>query len=237
MELIRISERKLKIMLTPSDMCHFELDADSFGEDSQRMNHAFRLLLREIRKQTDFEADDRQIAVQYFPSRKGGCEMFISYTPENEKSSLPSRASSQREKKSLLPSPASSQCEKKSLLPSSASSQCEKKFLLPSSASRGGSFHRDCAYRFDRLEHLLPACRRLSNAGYIGESLAFCDDRGIYYLLISFLSSSPFSIPEEWSFLSEYGAHENAAWLRLYIPEHGKIICPSDAVNTLSDLA
>ena len=208
MELIRISERKLKIMLTPTDMCHFELDTDSFGEDSQQMHHAFRLLLREIRKQTDFEGDDRQIAVQYFPSRKGGCEMFISYTPEQGKR-------------------ASEDC----------TTAKENRSLLPSPAPRTTGFHRDCAYRFERIEHLLSACRRLIQTGYIGESCAFRDDQGRYFLLISFLSSSPFSIPEEWSFLNEYGTLENAAWLRLYISEHGKAVCPVTAVEILSKLA
>ncbi len=78
MELIRISEGKLKIMLTPSDMRHFELDMDGFGEDGLQMHRSFRLLLDEVKRQSGFEADDRRISVQYFPSREGGCEMFIS---------------------------------------------------------------------------------------------------------------------------------------------------------------
>ena len=78
MELIRISERKLKIMLTPTDMCHFELNDDSFERDSEKMHRAFRLLLDEVRRQTDFSGDERHLSIQYFPSREGGCEMFIS---------------------------------------------------------------------------------------------------------------------------------------------------------------
>ena len=78
MELIRINERKIKIMLTPSDMTQFELKADRIGEDSEEAHRAFRHLLDEVRRQTDLELDDRRIAVQYFPSREGGCEMFVS---------------------------------------------------------------------------------------------------------------------------------------------------------------
>ena len=77
MELIRINARKLKIMLTPTDMCHFELDAESFGEDSTKMHRAFRLLFDEIKHQIDFDADDNRISVQYFPSKEGGCELFV----------------------------------------------------------------------------------------------------------------------------------------------------------------
>ena len=86
MELIRINARKLKIMLTPTDMCHFELDAESFGEDSTKMHRAFRLLFDEIKHQIDFDADDNRISVQYFPSREGGCEMFISRLTEEDPS-------------------------------------------------------------------------------------------------------------------------------------------------------
>jgi negative regulator of genetic competence, sporulation and motility len=98
MELIRISDHKLKIMLTPLDMCHFELNAETFGEDSEKLHGAFRLLLEEIRKQTDFEGDDNHLSVQYFPSREGGCEMFISHLRHEDGTS---KKASQRP--SLLP--------------------------------------------------------------------------------------------------------------------------------------
>ena len=86
MELIRISDSKLKIMLTPPDMRQFELCADNFYDDSEKMHHSFRLLLDEVKRQSGFEADDHRISVQYFPSREGGCEMFISnLSPERER--------------------------------------------------------------------------------------------------------------------------------------------------------
>ena len=86
MELIRISDSKLKIMLTPMDMRQFELSSDNFYDDSEKMHQSFRLLLDEIRRQSGFEADDHRISVQYFPSREGGCEMFISnLSPERNK--------------------------------------------------------------------------------------------------------------------------------------------------------
>ena len=78
MELIRISDSKLKIMLTPMDMRQFELSTDNFYDDSEKMHRSFRLLLDEVKRQSGFEADDHRISVQYFPSREGGCEMFIS---------------------------------------------------------------------------------------------------------------------------------------------------------------
>ena len=84
MELIRISDRKLKIMLTPSDMRHFEMDADRLGEDSEQTRRSFRQLMREVRRKIAFDPDDKRISVQYFPSRGGGCEMFVSCGPAGD---------------------------------------------------------------------------------------------------------------------------------------------------------
>ena len=204
MELIRISDRKLKIMLTPTDMCHFELDADNFGEDSAEMHRAFRLLLDEVRKLTDFDADDHRISVQYFPSREGGCEMFISnLSPERNRTGC-----------ALTPAPE----------------------MQPATRTRG-SFCRSFAYRFEELGDLLSVCRRLQALDYISASSAWRDDAGRYYLILNTFAASPFATPEELYFVVEYGHLENAAQLRLYLSEHGAVVCAEDAIGTLGAIA
>jgi hypothetical protein len=99
-----------------------------------------------------------------------------------------------------------------------------------------GSFRRDCAYRFEALPHLLNACKRLIGVSCICESSAWRDERGAYYLLITVLSASPFSIPEELDFAVEYGSIENASTLRIYIREHASMIAASNAINKLGVL-
>ena len=89
MELIRINDRKLKIMLTPSDMSHFEMNAERLGEDTEQMRRSFRMLMKEVRRKIAFDLDDRRVSVQYFPSREGGCEMFVSCTLQEEKKKAP----------------------------------------------------------------------------------------------------------------------------------------------------
>ena len=84
MELIRISDRKLKIMLTASDMSHFEMNAERLGENTEQMRRSFRMLMKEVRRKIAFELDDRRVSVQYFPSREGGCEMFVSCSLQEE---------------------------------------------------------------------------------------------------------------------------------------------------------
>jgi negative regulator of genetic competence, sporulation and motility len=208
MELIRISDQKLKIMLTPMDMSHFELDSANFGEDSAQMHRSFRLLLAEIHQQTGFDADDTHISVQYFPSREGGCEMFISNLQNEE-----------------------AECKKSA----NTLSVAEKNNLqLRPLKNSGGSFRKDCAYRFEKLCHLLSACKRLYEIGFVCDSAAWKDEKKAYYLFLSLLSASAFSTPEELDFIVEYGTIENASILHLYIREHGTVICPQNAILELS---
>ncbi len=204
MELIRISEGKLKIMLTPTDMRQFELSTDNFYDDSEKMHRSFRLLLDEVRRQSGFEADDHRISVQYFPSREGGCEMFIS------------NLSNDRERATCALTPAQG--------------------MQPSTRTRG-SFCRSFAYRFEGMNDLLSVCRRLLPMDYISASSAWRDDAGRYYLFINTFASSPFATPEELYFIVEYGHLENAAQLRLYLAEHGAVVCAEDAVGTLGAIA
>lgn len=204
MELIRISDSKLKIMLTPTDMRNFELNTDNFCDDSEQMHRSFRLLLDEVRRRSGFEADDHRISVQYFPSREGGCEMFIS------------NLSGDKERATCALTPAQG--------------------MQPATRSRG-SFCRSFAYRFEGLEALLSVCRRLLPMDYISASSAYRDDAGRYYLFINMFAASPFAMPEELYFVVEYGKMENAAQLRLYLSEHGTIVCSEDAVGTLGTIA
>lgn len=206
MELIRISDQKLKIMLTAMDMCHYELNKDHFFDNTETMHQTFKRLLEEIKKQTDFDADDRHISVQYFPSREGGCEMFISRLTEDP--------------------PMQNTAPKKE----------SRALELRQKAKSTGGFRRDCAYRFSSLHALLAVCRRLRDVGYIGNSEAYRDENGYYFLCITLQSPSPFSIPDEWSFIVEYGAPENAAMLKIYIQEHGSILCSASAVHRLAEL-
>lgn len=210
MELIRISNRKLKLMLTPTDMSHFELNTDILGEDMVKTHHAFRLLLSELKTQIGFEADDRHISVQYFPSREGGCEMFISNLQENESAGGDSATMKTQDKNALQ---------------------------LRALKKPNDCFWRDFAYRFDTLDDLLSVCKRLYFIGYISESAAYRDEHKRYYLFLSALSASPFSIPDEIGFIVEYGSIENAPALKLYIREHGTPICQSDAIAQLAKLS
>ncbi len=80
MELIRITDQKLKIMLTPSDITQLELTEEGSLHCPPL---AVRKLLRELRAKYGVELDDSRILVQYFPSKGGGGELFISGQPSH----------------------------------------------------------------------------------------------------------------------------------------------------------
>ena len=77
MELIVISENKLKVMLTADDMRHYNLDCDTIDSGNAPARRAFRSILEDARAQTGFDTGKEKIFVQLYPGKAGGCEMFV----------------------------------------------------------------------------------------------------------------------------------------------------------------
>ena len=77
MELILISESKLKVMLTADDMRHYNLDCETIDYDTAPSRRAFRHILDDARAQTGFDTGKDKIFVQLYPGKSGGCEMFV----------------------------------------------------------------------------------------------------------------------------------------------------------------
>ncbi len=197
MEVIRINEGRMKIMLTATDMCRYALDPGSLGEGDPETHKAFRRLLEEVHQRTGFDAEEPGVTVQFFPSREGGCEMFISRLT-GEGASSPRR---------LLP---------------------------PREPGGRNAYRRECAYRIPCLDDLMALCQRLRGLSSVDRSALLADQQGCYYLRLSCLTPSPFSLPEELQFLSEYGCFEDPARLEVYITEHGRVLCPEHAIERLS---
>jgi len=95
-------------------------------------------------------------------------------------------------------------------------------------------------YSFANLELLLCVCLRLMQAGFSGESAAFRDSGGGYWLLLQNSHFSPANgtagKAERPGFLTEYGKRENVKTARLYLSEHGQCICRVSAVEILGML-
>lgn len=213
MDLIRIDDNKLKIMLTPVDMQCYALD-DTMDYTKDETRQAFRSIMSEVRSRTGFDAEGNRVYVQLYPSRSGGCEMFVT--------KLDIVCAADRAKQS-------------STTQGAARITAQPQPLRLGSAEGG----RNLAFAFAALEHLLCVCRRLYACAFDGNSAAYHSEDGRYYLLLGERGGhhQPLLFDRAaLSFLNEYGTQQNADAVRLYIREHGRPICETDAVARLAVL-
>ncbi len=77
MEWIRISQNKLKIMLTAEDARHYELNCETADYTDTVTRTAFREILTDVKREADFDASDDKVYIQMYPSKEGGCELFV----------------------------------------------------------------------------------------------------------------------------------------------------------------
>ena len=77
MELILINESKLKVMLTAADMSRYAITCDTIDYDNTETRRAFWNILDEAKHKTGFDAATDRVFIQVYPSRGGGCEMYV----------------------------------------------------------------------------------------------------------------------------------------------------------------
>lgn len=77
MELIRISDSKLKIILTESDMRRYALTDENLSYENADVRRAVREMLAEAREESGFVADAERMLIEVYPSRGGGCELYV----------------------------------------------------------------------------------------------------------------------------------------------------------------
>lgn len=83
MELIVIDEDKIKIMLSAEDMKEYSLDCDKMDYGDADTRKAFRSILDEAKHRAGFDTTPGKVLVQVYPSKAGGCEMFITRLENN----------------------------------------------------------------------------------------------------------------------------------------------------------
>lgn len=89
------------------------------------------------------------------------------------------------------------------------------------------------AYKFNAAEHVILACKRLSERDLTYKSRLFCDDQGLFYLILTFRDGFD-SDNTGLIFMNEYGIKIQNQYLREYLDEHGNLICENNAVKILS---
>ncbi len=225
MELILISESKLKIMLSPPDMARYELEVTRMDCADAHTRAAFRHIFDDVRAEVGFDTAGAPLFVQLYASPEGGCEIFVT---KLEGESPPPEASLSLPRPEL-PSPEDpcSPGERKLL---ERVFKGEDPHPLLADILRGTA--SPTAYVFSSLEDLLGVCRRLAGGGWRGKSHVYLEespDGSLWYLLPKACDPLP-------SFLAEYGSPIPTEHLETYLREHGRIIRSDDAVEVLGGL-
>ena len=84
MEIIRIGENKLKLILTDEDLLKYHLKFESLHYDNTEMRRILWTILDEAKKKTGFDAAAERTLVQTYPGRKGGCEIYVTRQAEEK---------------------------------------------------------------------------------------------------------------------------------------------------------
>ncbi len=77
MELIVISDDKLKIMLSEEDMQRYHISGDEFDYSKLSTRTILKSILTDAKNLTGFDTEGERFFVQLFTSAHGGCELFI----------------------------------------------------------------------------------------------------------------------------------------------------------------
>lgn len=77
MEVLKISDSKLKVMLTREDMHKYSLRAESIDYNNASTRKSFFEILDTIKSTHGFDTEGDKVLIQFYPSKDGGCELFI----------------------------------------------------------------------------------------------------------------------------------------------------------------
>lgn len=77
MEVIQISNAKLKISLTEDELREFDIDLDDVGAGALDIRRRFRGVIERAAKVCGAPIEFGRVFIQLFPSRAGGCELFV----------------------------------------------------------------------------------------------------------------------------------------------------------------
>ncbi len=218
MELLLISDSKLKVMLSAADMRKYEIDCETIDYDNTETRRAFWSILDEAKHRTGFDAASDKVFVQVYPSKGGGCEMYVTKLgiyPLNEEEKEEDGAKNISKKYNFVPA------------------------ALSTPARRSYS----TVYRFDCIDSLLSVCKRLKMIDFCGESAAYTAKAEMpnthYYLVLEEkipLGKMHSPAKGRLSFISEYGRAVNLYGIHSYIKEHCRPICECGAVESLHAL-
>lgn len=212
MEMILISDNKLKIILSSEELESFDLTVDILDYGNTETKRMLWDLLSKAKHSIGFNPDGYRVFVQLYPSRDGSCELFVTKIVSSDKS-ICDIFSSERE-----------EYEDAEL--------CDQEYSIPEDTL---AQKNTVVFAMESLNVLNDACRRISNTSFSGDSSVYIFN-GTFYLLL-FVDTPYINYPiDEISFLGEYGTQSHSKELLMSIYEFGKAICEGNAIKIFSDL-
>ncbi len=219
METIFISKDKIKIMLSDVEMAKYRIHKD-FSKDKAEADLIIWDILDDAAASTGFDTEKGSFYVQMFPSKDGGCELFV--TRITAEDSINDTVLQKHNMQSLKRSLERPKKELNSAAGANLSVNCSDK-NDDRICTTYSSNKKKYIYAFSEFEALLGACREISLSQQTEPSLAYYDEFSEhFYLLLSVDSYQP----------SEFGAVKCKLSEADYISEH----CILFSENAVSDL-
>lgn len=82
MEYIMINEGKLKVMLEQGDLEEWDISVDALDYCNPEAKTVFEDILQYAKETLGFDTAGHKVLLQLYPSRDGGCELFITKLPK-----------------------------------------------------------------------------------------------------------------------------------------------------------
>ncbi len=228
MELIVISDSKLKIMLTAPDMIRYKLEGSCKDCTDVKTRAAFRHIFDDARREIGFDTEGERLFVQMYASREGGCEIFVTKLgaePLLWEDEIP------------LPAPDSLDAGLTDAEKALLERICATEETPPSAAAEATA--PSLALLMDSTEALLGVCRALRGRRYRGRSRVYIEEteRGDrWFLILTPTRERHGTFSKRYAIAAEFGTEKDPSETELYLSEHGRCICPSDAVEILGRL-
>ncbi len=247
MELIVISESKLKIMLTAPDMAHYELENTRMDCADAHTRAAFRHIFDDARNRIGFDTQGERLFVQLYASKEGGCEIFVTKLGEREES-FPACDLTESLRGSDVTSPLAVAVGELSegemallrrICEEGEEDEMDPKHKETSRSGLSSAHTRKAMVVFADMDHLLTVCRRLLRDGYRRRSSVYItesESRTEWYLLLEVPDVTLYRLPLSYSFLTEYGRDVTESGMVAYLSEYGRLLCDGDGVERMGRL-
>lgn len=208
MDLILISESKLKVTLSATDMKSLSLSCEDIDYDNTETRRAFWSILDEAKHKTGFDAAANRVFIQVYPSKGGGCELYVTklLTEPGGPVRLTDRLAGSRE----------------------VEHGAREQMTFEHTGEVDMRKSCGAAAEFETLSQLTACCRRLHADDYLGASYAYCDQsrcKTRYLLLLDGVADH--------DILREYGNLLDPETIHIWVTEHCAEIRMTDAVETL----